>query len=288
MTVIHLATRTANFTTDDDMYFPVSLRPFCAEYRDDMEEAQVADADKFRAVVREDTNEVLAVHGKGYKLARNEDIFPQFEDGLRMSNLDLTDMYTKVELNDNGASVVKTYHFPAHSVEINNYDAVDMQLRVRNSYDGRWAFSTILGGFRLLCSNGMTIGDTFMSTYGRHTKGLDVSESIKKVDNAAEIYLNHQEVWKHWANRAVTEGQVMTLLRDEMKFPEAYVSMITGLFMKEAQGMGPTIWALFNALTFWSTHGKAQKGAQSSVIQDNREKRIRTITNSSGFLRLAA
>lgn len=284
--IIHLATRTADFSTakDNNIYFPVSLQEFEVPFNN----GEVADASPFAAVVREDTRKVLAVHSAKYNLVTNEHLYGQFEESLRSANtLDLTDMYINVKVNDDGASVIKEYNFPAHQVEIKKGDFVDMQLRVRNSYDGRWAFSTILGGFRLVCTNGMVVGQKFLSDYGRHTKNLNIESTVACVDAAIQIYLDQQNVWKHWASKVIYDDEVLALI-DGLIPNKQLANTIYDLYLVEQETLGRTAWALFNALTYWSTHYKRKAGAQLAVTQDNREKQVRKVITSKQFLRMVA
>jgi hypothetical protein len=285
-----MSTRTADFTNskDSEIYFPVSLRDFEVPFSDATGEPVMASAERFKAVVREDTGKVLAVHRSTYNLVHNEEIYPQFEEALRRSKLDLTDMYTSIAVNDDGASVVKSYHFPAHKVAISKGDEVDMVLRVRNSYDGRWAFGTVLGGYRLICSNGMVIGKQFSSSYGKHTRNLNVSTSVDKLNAAIDVYKEHQSMWELWSSKTVTDMAIRQMIDNDLNVPDAFKRELYTLYLNEKSNGIKNLWALFNALTCWSTHGKMACGGQRSVTQDNREKRVREIINSKAWKDLAA
>lgn len=288
--VTHIATRTADFSTSQDaeIYYPVSAHPLVTEYENLQGNIDTAGNAQLQQIVREDTGLVIGVHSNQYKMVRNEDVFPKFEDILRKSSLDLSGMYTETHVVKGGGAVQKIYRFPAHQIEIARGDVVDMELRVRNSYDGSWSFGTILGGYRLICSNGMVIGESFMWENRKHTSGLDVDKYLNRLDYNVKIYMDHQEVWKHWAGKKVSESQVETLLKEELKLSDRFVKDIVQGFVHEAQSMGYTIWALFNALTYWSTHEKINKNSERALVNESREKRVRQIINSRGFERLAA
>ena len=288
--VTHIATRTADFSTADDaeIYYPVSEQAINLEYYANELRHANATNPALKAIVREDTDTVLAVHSNQYKLVKNEDVFPKFEEILRKSSLDLTDMYTSTDVVKGGGAVQKIYRFPAHQIQISKSDLVDMELRVRNSYDGSWSFGTILGGYRLICSNGMVIGTSFMWENRKHTSGLDVDRYLTRLDENVKIYMDHQEIWKHWAGKKVSEGQVEMLLKEELKLSDRFVKDMVQGFVHEAQSMGYTIWALFNALTYWSTHEKINKNSERTLVNESREKRVRQIITSRGFERLAA
>ena len=61
-----------------------------------------------QAVIRMDTHQVLAVHGPGYNLITNQEVFGAFDEALGDSVLDKTDMYYRDEVAYNGARAVRT------------------------------------------------------------------------------------------------------------------------------------------------------------------------------------
>lgn len=268
-----------------DIYFPVSTQEFSVPFGD-----QMADASQYKAVVREDTGKVLGIHSRDYHLVTNETLFSQLEEAIHESTIDTTDMKTSVRINDGGGSVEKVFRFPAHKIEPQVGDIVEMELRVRNSYDGRWAFGTILGGNRLACTNGMTVSSHFSNVYSRHTKNLNVERAIKKLDGSVKIYLDHADLWTHWAHKKVSNEQIQELLFNEdiLDIPVRFRGLIWDFYQNELDAGNQGIWALFNALTYWSTHHKTRKGAQQSVVQDDREKRVRNIITSPAFKKIAA
>lgn len=62
-----------------------------------------------------------------------------------------------------------------------NHNDVKLQLLVTNSHDGLSSFSIKLGFFRLVCSNGLVVGQTFESVNLRHTGNI-----IEQIDEAVE------------------------------------------------------------------------------------------------------
>lgn len=269
---------------DDDLYFPVSLQEFDVHYGG----SNFASADNFQAIVREDTGQVLSVPSKDYKLIRNDEIVPQFEDMLRRSSLDMTDMYTKTSLVDDGGAFVKSYHFPAHTIEPRVGDLTELTIRLKGSYNSRWANLYELLGNRLACTNGMVTAQTFTKVYGRHTKNFDVSRFVDKLTVTAELFLKNTEIWTQYAQVKINDKQVAELFK-ELDMPERFTKEILQQFYREISESGHyTIWELFNALTHWSSHGKLKGNAQRAVTQEHREKRVRQIMGSAPILRMVA
>jgi hypothetical protein len=164
--ILQSANRFHNFG-GDELYFPVSLQEFEVPYG-----SETATANEFRAVVNESTGRVMAVHGEGYNLIRNEHLVPEFEDTLKRSDLDLTDMYTRTHLLDDGGAFVKAYHLPAYTIEPRVGDVTELVMKLKGSYNGRWSTMFEQGANRLVCTNGMVSMELFTKAFGRHTKGF--------------------------------------------------------------------------------------------------------------------
>ena len=245
----------------------------------------------YQAVVRTDTHQILGVHGADYKLVTNEEVFDAFDRALHRSVLNLDGMTVRDELSHQGARSIRTYIFPAHGVKIARVgDVVDLRLQVINSYDGSCAFSTLLGGYRLICTNGMVIGKTFSQSYARHTQGFNLSFILERLNQTIDVYCENTDQWQHWSRITVTNGEVENVLKIFPQSNETLNERLLALYHEERQSLGPTLWALFNALTHFSTHEKVKSTAQANrpAITLQRENKVRTVLNSPEWRRLAA
>ena len=168
---------------NENLFFPVELVPAHAMLGNSFIQSD------YQAVVRTDTNEVLGIHGAGYNLVRNAEVYGAFDDALRYSSLDLNGMIVRDNLSHNGARAVRTYIFPEYRFPVGRVgDLVDMQLRVVNSYDGSLAFSAIVGAYRLVCTNGLVIGEKIAQTYSKHTESFDLQSILAKLNGAIQAY----------------------------------------------------------------------------------------------------
>ena len=272
-----------------DLYFPVTSKPIQAVmgYGD-----TVPGGEDYQAIVREDTGQILAVHKSDYHLVPNEDIYPQYEDALKHSNLDLNGMSVTDQISFDGGRSIRTYQFPEHRVRIGDQhgqsDYVDLQMHVINSYDGSYAFKSMVGAYRILCMNGMVIGEKFAQTYGKHTKNLDIASSIKKVNSAVEIFLANADMWKHWGATNITDAEALGIIQQLPGINERLAETLMTQWQIEHMKLGRTKWSLFNALTYWSTHATVRQTseANASSVVLNREARVRKVLGQ--FDRIAA
>lgn len=285
----HTVDPSAIFPRNQNIFFPVVEMPL--EIRG--VNGQVMTVPKKKVIVREDTNETLGIHSSSYKLVKNEEVFPQFEEALLKSSIDLTDMRVVDSTTFNGARAFREYYFPAHKMRINSFlgdDEVDLKLRLFNSYDASHCFGFSFGAFRLVCSNGLVIGHNMNTQYVRHTSNLDTEKLLASLEKSFEIYTQHQDIWNHWANKQITDEQVSQIL-DRIQFMSKRLKeSLTNYWLIEVSKLGRTVWALFNALTYWSTHHKIRESAASKAtdVIIAREARVQALLNSDEFQRLAA
>lgn len=271
--------------TESDALFPVKSVPAGAM----IPNVGVAHSD-YQAIVRTDTNEVLGIHKNNYRLVTNQEVFRAFDSALTESSINLTDVNVCDEVSHLGARAYRTYTFPGQRVAIaDENDLVDLKLQIVNSYDGTLAFSTRLGGYRLLCSNGMVIGDTFLYKTKKHTSSFDLEEIISTVNTCIEHFTAISGEWGRWASCSITFKDAERVLTSVPGFNDRIKTAVLGNFIQESQECGSTLWAFYNALTHYSSHAPVQKRSENNVasLRMSREKLVQQAINSEPFKMLA-
>lgn len=265
---------------ESDLYFPVSIRPL-----NDLMTSVHERNGRFQAVIREDTDQLLAVHKGMYRLVKNDEIFQDFEACVGGSEIDMRGVIVTDAMAYYGGRVIRDYRFPAHRVDIGEDDEVDLRLRVQNSYDGSCRFSVIMGAFRLLCSNGLVIGDTMVESKAKHTSGLNIDKVRRELQEAIDTFIQQGQIWTVWKDtpcpNAIAENVIGAIPHVSDKSKEVIMSYFT----RDAANDGNTIWTLYNAMTYWSTHAgvkESSEGNKASIITE-RESRIRAVLNHPVF-----
>ena len=271
------------FPSNSVAYFPVGLSdinvPGC-------------DAGSFQAVVRQDTNKVLGVHRRGYKLIPNREVFTRFEDVLFNSGIDLNGLEVKDQVAQEGRMVVRSYIFPAVTNEPQVGDIVRFALKVTNSYDGGAAFRAIMSGLRLVCTNGMVVPSNKASTvYGRHTSGFSPDRAVSKILFAVDSFLNlWAKQWARWSEREITADAAMAVFQAMPDINQRLLAKLEEAWGIESAQAGTTVWGLYNALTRWSTHAEVRPssaGNRAAIVLD-REAKVDQVIRSPEFARLSA
>ncbi len=242
-----------------------------------------------QAIVRMDTNQVLSVVSDRYKLVNHEDAYVRAMTAIQASNLDTNGMTESIDYSYSGARMIVKLKFPEHRVIIGKSDdEVDLQLNIHNSYDGSKPFTIDVGGYRLVCSNGMIIGQTFSKVQRRHTKGLNIDYYINQIQGMTDGFNEQAEIWSDEVNTPITTNNVIEFLEyiDLAKKDKQYIG---NQYIVERNELGDTKWALNNAITHWSTHAPVQEKSnknKSNIIY-LREQKVQQIFNSHHWRKVA-
>ncbi|MEX2258277.1 MAG: DUF932 domain-containing protein [Woeseia sp.] len=274
------------FLDDSPLYFPVESRSVCVSDAEGLPRS----ASDYQAIVRTDTNAVLGIHGRAYKVVPNEPLFRGFDEALQASDLDLSGLTIDDHVNYGGRRVIRNYRFPTITTEPRIGDIVELRISVINSFDSGNAFAAQVGGMRLWCLNGAVSPQGSASVYGRHTSGFDNARALTKINEAIERYLVAALDWSEWSQRELTPLQAQTALE---AFPDLNPTLLQRLeqaWTIESNNAGSTVWALYNAATRWSTHTPVRQSSEpnrASIVLD-RERRVRQFMHSRAFKKLAA
>ena len=140
-----------------------------------------------KTLVRDDFTYVSTV-GKNYSIVDNQKFFNTVIETLTEGQIQWVAKSVYVEGNGRRTNmVVSLPQFKMYQ----DGELIDMELRIRNSFDTTLAAVTQLGWLRLVCTNGMTtFNDTFKFSM-RH-KG----DIASKAEEAINLYKGFDEVWK--------------------------------------------------------------------------------------------
>lgn len=150
----------------------------------------------------------------------------------------------------NGASRIRAeFKLPIKPIIVARGDVSEITIVMRNSYDRAWVFSALLGAFRLVCSNGAMIHQSFGGVRGKHVSinGEDDSEFMKQLDLMICRAPMLKDLWKDWSDTEVSYDEAYEML--DSRFPRKYLEPIL-----QAERFPKTKWDLYNDLTRFATH----------------------------------
>ncbi len=274
----HRNTQDAQPEKNDDIFFPVS--------QVDLTDLTGKPDTGLSAIVREDTDTVLAVHSKRYALTPNEIVFAALDKAISQSqSLDTNGMKIVDRVAYAGGKTVREITFPEHRVETLAGDFTELRLTAVNSYDGSTNLNVKMGGYRLKCLNGMAAGDWFGEFKNRHTSLFSPREMQAYLQNSLENFMTLGNVWRKWAQTPTDDAAVSVWLTDFTKGSKRMHDLLFHYWEVEKRSLGPNLWALFNALTFWSTHEQVKQSAEGNLaaIKHERERRVSKALTGKGF-----
>ena len=221
-----------------------------------------------RCIVRTDTNEVLGVHGSKYKAVKHDDVVNSVFDAVDAAGIS-NDYNHMIKTYDNGAKLKGIIRFNDLTIEPSVGDIVAFQLTFFNSYDGTWAFQQSAEGLRLDCLNGMVSQHAVAKTWQKHTANIDVKASASKLQAALDQFLLTKEQYWAWQRISVTDQEAENFFKQKVskiknntstfKWNERQLDNLMDCWFKDSAALGKNKWALYNALTYWSSHTEDSK-----------------------------
>ena len=187
-------------TIENDLYKPLNtiamnLEPFCFPVIErpvfvenasgmliDPENPDSFLTNGHKAIVREDTNEIISVVKSSYEVVRNADLI---DSALRQ--LAVTGTSFRI---DPSHSFVDNYRmrlqitFPALRMRDRESD-IALSVFLHNSYNGLESVRFFFGAIRAICSNGMVFGEVLAKYHHRHTSGFNLEDLGERLHEAA-------------------------------------------------------------------------------------------------------
>ena len=218
-----------------------------------------------QALVRTDTNEVMAVHGSKYNPILHSDVVNSIDDAVKKADI-TKDYTTKIYTFENGKKLKGIVKFPDITVEPVVGDYTCLTIPFWNSYDGSWAFSQSVQGLRLWCLNGQTIADMIAHTRYKHTQNVDLEGAARKITAGVSCFMDHRDIWKSWTHVNVTDVMAehffthtlakvkSELTGNDTKINKAKLERLMKIWHDNVASLGSNKWALYNTMTYYSTH----------------------------------
>jgi hypothetical protein len=150
-----------------------------------------------------------------------------------------------------------------------------------------------IGAIDFYCKNGMIIGEHDVY-YHRHTSGLKLTDVVKVVRGAIDVFYKQADIWRAWRNRKLTDAEVADFVHNHAGFSERRASAIMRQWAYESGVRGDNVWALYSALTYYASHNAGEfalrdtKEDHAAATLTKRELEVRKIIMSDEFKKLAA
>lgn len=200
--------------------------------------------------------------------------------------------FTPTKVMENRTRIADKAGFARHLIRFRNSDVIPQkgdlipEIVLTNSHDGSSAFQISAGLYRLICSNGLTIGDDQMMVRQRHSGRIDdIIEGVFSVIDEMPVVL---DTAKEWQGIQLTEAQRIAFARSAMPLRwdggenENYpVNPSHLLAHRRPADSGTDLWTTFNVV-----QEKLIKGGVRAQGSDGRRRRSKAVSSVSEDLRL--
>ena len=166
-------------------FFPISERSISVH--SGLEDESLLPADKFKAIVRADTNETISIVRDSYKVVENEELIIQLM--YQLIHLDSPFKLDPSHSFCQSSRMRLQVTFPELTIR-DSESAIALSLFLSNSYDMSEGVKLYFGAIRAICSNGMVFGKVLSKFYGRHTKNRKIQNGAVKLKNYGVLLIS--------------------------------------------------------------------------------------------------
>jgi hypothetical protein len=214
---------------------------------------EAVEAKKYKGIWNIDTNSLACIAGKDYAIVQHDEVVKQFVEVLQTLGLNgnghVRNMNDRVEVK-----------FLFDGLDLIGDDAKGIKLGVRivNSYNKTHCLHGELYAWRVVCSNGMMLGDAINGIVLKriHTGEIDVRKEMRNFLKAA---IDSSERLKKLVSRAMEQTlewdyckKILGVICHQQKYKDWLEERMKHLHENGAQ---ITRWDIYNLITELATHG---------------------------------
>lgn len=236
------------------------MAPHNEEFSSEVSDYYTTRLSSHSVLKRKDNGEPLAVVSSRYKLVPHVDVVRAFDS---LSSKQGTRFQRRVAVNRNGSQMLAEYRFPDVTMEVGKVngepDEMEMSITVMNSYDMSRPVKALLGAFRLVCLNGMYLGQIAAFSGHKHTANFSLDALAARFERATTAFASHNERFKLYSETRFSQ-LAMTLLSDDIEKKLFKVNAAVGKKNRELvydrfmMHEPSTVWGLYNAATYVASH----------------------------------
>jgi hypothetical protein len=201
-----------------------------------------------KAIYRSDTNKVLGLLSNKYKILPHSQVVETIFNSLDNEKVDYQPK--NIEVLNNGGKLFLHLILPEVYQVGELGDDIQMEIIASNSYDGSTSFGIELGGYRLVCSNGMRAWHKDIAIAKRHY----ISEPRQFIQQFfTKLKQFKDEVipfFNSCAKLGIKKSEGVELISN-LVIAEKYKRKAAQEWMNESE---KSLWSLYNVLTYVAAH----------------------------------
>lgn len=224
---------------------------------------------KTKAIIREDTNSVLSVHGEGYQ---------PFQNHQMIELLDKVSQQVGLPIHKGGyfGEGEKVFlQLKSNDLKLGN-DKIEGYITGVNSFDGSTSLAFGPSNITISCQNTFFAAFRNLNTKVRHTKNMQMKiddicrglegvlqeeqEMFADIKRLSETRFSKQT--EEWATKLLFNIAREVDLNDEDGVSSVTRNRLTRFYVDlngELQGKGDNLWGLFSGITKYTTHSLSKE-----------------------------
>ena len=235
---------------------------------------------RFLSVVNPVTNKEYTSVTNRYVIKQHSDAINEVEKAIA-ANPEYGDYKRCIKTYSEDGKMVARYDFINSPVTIDAGDKICPSITVRNDYACSWVFTVIFGAFRVICSNGLVIGDVGMRFKRKHTFICQEFNS-DMLEKGMHTFSEQKGIWQGWLNDLWSREKVDDTLKKMDIVPDktGYNKVTklketgTGITIDGSLVIGGAVskWIFFNILSQYITHHV--KSISRKVMLEDKIRRL--------------
>jgi len=252
-----------------------------------------------RGIYNKSNNELISTCGSKYVPVAHYQIAEKLNEKLIANEIDLSDIKVTDELYDEGTKWRREIVFNKYIAEPQIGDVLKLRMVVDSSLDLSRMFSAVFDALRLWCLNGCVSPAIHVANRYKHTFGFNVDAVANKIALAPSKYNESKEEFEKMIKSEVTTEEAVQFFKktighrprptEPWHYSKPLVDNLANRFQKEAMGLGYTLWAMYNALTHYSSHPDKSEDwgetrGKEHNVKYNRERAVAKALNHDMWL----
>ena len=271
------------------LYFNVLEAPVSAN-----SQGEVLTTDKYKALIREDTGDILGIVGSQYFVIQNKPLYDAIDQVVEAA--DVGSYKVRNHALRQGDTVMREYIFNDISTPSLKTSMANIRFRIiaLNGF-GTIPVKIMTGGIDFYCLNGMLLGENIHVSIRRHTRMFDLLFTVDQIKEAIETFRKQGEEWRKWQKMPVSIMKVDEFI-DQTFGSKRLIDALKDRCKVEYADRGQNLWAVYSGLTYWASHNKGVFSVSDKTVENNnvsgilfhRSQRVKQIVNSPNWYDLAA
>ena len=266
-------------------------------------------------IYRTDTGSELGIHGHGYKPVAPKHMIDVTRNIIERSDLSINNMEETIRTSHDGSRTFVQYRLPEHTYKTSDGDSASLSLLSISSFDGTWPFMISAAAIQAACTNLQVFVGGEVAVYkSKHTRSLDIEQGGRVITKSLQMFHKERDLWQQWHGTGCTDQQAFSFFAEALKCTGALKLITDGISQPDmvlhdmprkntsleyiwhkyktvySKRLGHNYWAVYNALTDWSTHATtARRSTEVNIaaVQNQRQQLVRDAVKSNHYMRAA-